>query len=121
MWTTAGFNVRRGGSGYSAMSTTGSCKQGIICSMPPSDYRNCSENEIMHAVVLFNLMNIYLDYRSSEYGHLLLYFLSFSHNLKAPLSVILPDNGALHNYSYNTSGHNVLIKSYLRFLVKVQY
>ncbi|HHY28665.1 MAG TPA: serine dehydratase subunit alpha family protein, partial [Desulfitobacterium dehalogenans] len=73
MWTTAGLDARMGGSGYPAMSNTGSGNQGIICSMAPmaaGEYRNCSEEEIMRAVALSNLMNIYLDYRSNEYAHL---------------------------------------------------
>ncbi len=73
MWTTAGLDARMGGSDYTAMSNTGSGNQGIICSMAPisaGDYRNCSEDEIMRAVALSNLLNIYLDYRSNEYAHL---------------------------------------------------
>lgn len=73
MWTTAGLDARMGGSGYTAMSNTGSGNQGIICSMAPiaaGDFRNASEEEIMRAVTMSNLMNIYLDYRSNEYAHL---------------------------------------------------
>ena len=73
MWTTAGLDARMGGSGCTAMSNTGSGNQGIICSMAPiaaGDWRNSSEEEIMRAVALSNLMNIYLDYRSNEYAHL---------------------------------------------------
>lgn len=73
MWTTAGLDARMGGSGYPAMSNTGSGNQGIISSMAPiaaGNYRNCSEEEIMRAVALSNLINIYLDYRSNEYAHL---------------------------------------------------
>ncbi|MCG8685488.1 MAG: L-serine ammonia-lyase, iron-sulfur-dependent, subunit alpha [Desulfobacterales bacterium] len=72
-WTTAGLDARMGGSDYTAMSNTGSGNQGIICSMAPiaaGDFRNCSEAEIMRAVALSNLINIYLDYRSNEYAHL---------------------------------------------------
>lgn len=73
MWTTAGLDARMGGSGYPAMSNTGSGNQGIICSMAPiaaGEYRNSSEEEITRAVAMSNLMNIYLDYRSNEYAHL---------------------------------------------------
>ena len=73
MWTTAGLDARMGGSGCTAMSNTGSGNQGIICSMAPiaaGEYRNCSEEAIMRAVAMSNLMNIYLDYRSNEYAHL---------------------------------------------------
>lgn len=73
MWTTAGVDARMGGSDYPAMSNTGSGNQGIICTMAPmaaGQYRNCSEDEIIRAVALANLMNIYLDYRSNEYAHL---------------------------------------------------
>jgi L-cysteine desulfidase len=73
MWTTAGLDARMGGSDYTAMSNTGSGNQGIICTMAPAaagDFRNCSEDEIMRAVALSNLINIYLDYRSNEYAHL---------------------------------------------------
>ena len=72
-WTTAGLDARMGGSGYPAMSNTGSGNQGIISSMAPiaaGDYRKASEEEIMRAVAMSNLMNIYLDYRSNEYAHL---------------------------------------------------
>jgi len=72
-WTTAGLDARMGGSGYPAMSNTGSGNQGIISSMAPiaaGDYRKASEEEIMRAVAMANLMNIYLDYRSNEYAHL---------------------------------------------------
>ena len=73
MWTTAGLDARMGGSDHTAMSNTGSGNQGIICSMAPiaaGEWRNCSEDEIIRAVALSNLMNIYLDYRSNEYAHL---------------------------------------------------
>jgi L-cysteine desulfidase len=73
MWTTAGLDARMGGSGYTAMSNTGSGNQGIICTMAPvaaGDYRNASEEEIIRAAALSNLLNIYLDYRSNEYAHL---------------------------------------------------
>lgn len=73
MWTTAGLDARMGGSDYPAMSNTGSGNQGIICSMAPiaaGDFRNSSENKVIRAVALSNLMNIYLDYRSNEYAHL---------------------------------------------------
>jgi L-cysteine desulfidase len=72
-WTSAGLDARMGGSGYAAMSNTGSGNQGIISSMAPiaaGDYRKSSENEIIRAVAMSNLMNIYLDYRSNEYAHL---------------------------------------------------
>lgn len=72
-WTTAGLDARMGGSDYTAMSNTGSGNQGIISSMAPvaaGDYRKSSEEEIMRAVALSNLINIYLDYRSNEYAHL---------------------------------------------------
>ncbi len=72
-WTTAGLDARMGGSGYPAMSNTGSGNQGIISSMAPiaaGNYRKASEEEIMRAVAMSNLMNIYLDYRSNEYAHL---------------------------------------------------
>jgi len=72
-WTTAGLDARMGGSGYPAMSNTGSGNQGIISSMAPiaaGEYREASEEEIMRAVAMANLMNIYLDYRSNEYAHL---------------------------------------------------
>ncbi len=72
-WTTAGLDARMGGSGYPAMSNTGSGNQGIISSMAPiaaGDYRKASEEEIIRAVAMANLMNIYLDYRSNEYAHL---------------------------------------------------
>ena len=73
MWTTAGLDARMGGSDFTAMSNTGSGNQGIISSMAPmaaGGYRNCSEDEIMRAVALSNLINIYLDYSSNEYAHL---------------------------------------------------
>ncbi|MCG8615145.1 MAG: L-serine ammonia-lyase, iron-sulfur-dependent, subunit alpha, partial [Desulfobacterales bacterium] len=73
MWTTAGLDARMGGSDYTAMSNTGSGNQGIICSMAPiaaGDFRNSSEEEIIRAVALSNLTNIFLDYRSNEYAHL---------------------------------------------------
>ena len=72
-WTVAGLDARMGGSGYTAMSNTGSGNQGIISSMAPlaaGDYRKASEEEIIRAVAMSNLMNIYLDYRSNEYAHL---------------------------------------------------
>ncbi|MCG7587264.1 serine dehydratase subunit alpha family protein, partial [Photobacterium sp. OFAV2-7] len=72
-WTTAGLDARMGGSGYTAMSNTGSGNQGIISSMAPiaaGDYRNASEEEIIRAVAMSNLINIYLDYKSNEYAHL---------------------------------------------------
>ena len=34
------------------------------------DYRRASEEEIIRAVAMSNLMNIFLDYRSNEYAHL---------------------------------------------------
>ena len=55
------------------MSNTGSGNQGIICTMPPvaaGEYRKDSEEKILRATALANLMNIYLDYRSNEYAHL---------------------------------------------------
>ena len=72
-WTTAGLDARMGGSGYPAMSNTGSGNQGIISSMAPiaaGDYRSADEEEIMRAVAMANLMNIYLDYGTNEYAHL---------------------------------------------------
>lgn len=73
MWTIAGLDARMGGSDYPAMSNTGSGNQGIICTMAPlaaGEYRGASTEEIMRAVAMSNLMNIYLDYRSNEYAHL---------------------------------------------------
>jgi len=72
-WTIAGLDARMGGTSYSAMSNTGSGNQGIECTMPPmaaGKYRGDSEEQIIRAVALANLMNIYLDYRSKEYAHL---------------------------------------------------
>ena len=72
-WTIAGLDARMGGTSYSAMSNTGSGNQGIICTMAPvaaGKFRGASEEEIIRAVTLSNLMNIYLDYRSNEYAHL---------------------------------------------------
>lgn len=72
-WTIAGLDARMGGTSFSAMSNTGSGNQGIICTMAPmaaGKFRNESEEKIIRAVTLSNLMNIYLDYRSHEYAHL---------------------------------------------------
>lgn len=72
-WTIAGLDARMGGTSFSAMSNTGSGNQGIICSMAPmaaGEFRGESEENIIRAVALSNLMNIYLDYRSHEYAHL---------------------------------------------------
>ncbi|WED27636.1 L-serine ammonia-lyase, iron-sulfur-dependent, subunit alpha [Vibrio sp. DW001] len=72
-WTVAGLDARMGGSGYTAMSNTGSGNQGIISSMAPiaaADFRKCSEEEMIRAVAMSNLVNIYLDYKSNEYAHL---------------------------------------------------
>lgn len=72
-WTIAGLDARMGGTGYTAMSNTGSGNQGIICTMAPmaaGEWRKESEEKIIHAVTLSNLINIYLDYRSHEYAHL---------------------------------------------------
>lgn len=72
-WTIAGLDARMGGTSYSAMSNTGSGNQGIICTMAPlaaGEFRGDSEEKIIRAVTLSNLMNIYLDYRSNEYAHL---------------------------------------------------
>lgn len=72
-WTSAGLDARMGGSNYPAMSNTGSGNQGIISSMAPiaaGDFRKAGEEEIVRAVAMSNLMNIYLDYRSNEYAHL---------------------------------------------------
>ena len=72
-WTIAGLDARMGGTSYTAMSNTGSGNQGIICTMAPmaaGKWRKESEEKIIRAVTLSNLMNIYLDYRSNEYAHL---------------------------------------------------
>lgn len=72
-WTIAGLDARMGGTSFSAMSNTGSGNQGIICTMAPmaaGKFRKESEEKIIRAVTLSNLMNIYLDYRSHEYVHL---------------------------------------------------
>ncbi len=72
-WTIAGLDARMGGTGYTAMSNTGSGNQGIICTMAPmaaGEWRKESEEKIIRAVTLSNLINIYLDYRSHEYAHL---------------------------------------------------
>lgn len=72
-WTIAGLDARMGGTSYTAMSNTGSGNQGIICTMAPMAagwWRKDSEDKIIRAVTLANLMNIYLDYRSKEYAHL---------------------------------------------------
>ncbi|OUO93405.1 L-serine ammonia-lyase, iron-sulfur-dependent, subunit alpha [Cloacibacillus sp. An23] len=72
-WTIAGLDARMGGTSYTAMSNTGSGNQGIICTMAPmaaGEWRKESEEKIIRAVTLSNLMNIYLDYRSNEYAHL---------------------------------------------------
>ena len=72
-WTIAGLDARMGGTSFTAMSNTGSGNQGIICTMAPmaaGEWRKESEEKIIRAVTLANLMNIYLDYRSNEYAHL---------------------------------------------------
>lgn len=72
-WTIAGLDARMGGTSYTAMSNTGNGNQGIICTMAPmaaGKWRGDSEEKIIRAVTLSNLMNIYLDYRSNEYAHL---------------------------------------------------
>lgn len=72
-WTIAGLDARMGGTSFTAMSNTGSGNQGIICTMAPmaaGEWGKESEEKIIRAVTLANLMNIYLDYRSNEYAHL---------------------------------------------------
>lgn len=73
IWTIAGIDARMGGSSYTAMSNTGSGNQGIICTTAPlaaGEYRKSGEEEIIRAVALSNLLNIFIDYHSNEYAHL---------------------------------------------------
>jgi len=73
MWTVSGIDARMNGSCHASVGNTGSASQGhIICAAPiaAGEYRGCSEEEIIRAVTMSNLLNIYMDYLTKEYAHL---------------------------------------------------
>ena len=62
IWTAAGVDARMGGTSFPAMSNSGSGNQGITSSMPviaTGEYLKKSEEEIIRAVALSNLLTIY--------------------------------------------------------------
>lgn len=73
LWTVAGIDARMNGSKCSTAGNTGSASQGhIICAAPiaAGNYLKSSEESVLRAVAMTNLLNIYMDYKTSEYSHL---------------------------------------------------
>lgn len=73
MWTVAGIDARMNGSSCPSVGNTGSGSQGhIICAAPiaSGDYRGCGEEEIVRAVAMANLLNIYMNYATKDFSHL---------------------------------------------------
>lgn len=63
MWGAAGVDARMGGSGFPAMSNSGSGNQGITCSMPViavAEHLGKSHEEIVRAVAISNLLTIFV-------------------------------------------------------------
>ena len=63
MWGAAGVDARMGGSGFPAMSNSGSGNQGITCSMPViavAEYLGKTHEEMVRAVAVSNLLTIFV-------------------------------------------------------------
>ena len=72
IWTIAGVDARMGGSDYPAMLNGGSGNQGIIVTMAPvaaAEYRNCSQEDMLRAAAMSNLVNIWIHWHTKEYAY----------------------------------------------------
>ena len=73
MWTTAGIDARMNGSPCPTVGNAGSGSQGHInCAAPIASgrYRGCGEDEIIRAVALATLLNIYMDFSTKNFAYL---------------------------------------------------